>query len=132
MKKWMKRMVFALCVLGLCFLGIALWATDVVQEQLASLIYENVSLTHVADGTHYGETEARLVSVKVAVLVKNYIIQSVELLQHDSGLGRKAETIVWEMVKENDWAVDAISGATLSSEAIKSAVSKALAAGQME
>ena len=41
-----------------------------------------------------------------------------------------AEAIVADMVEKNRYGVDAVSGATLSSEAIKSAVSKALYAGQ--
>jgi hypothetical protein len=41
-------------------------------------------------------------------------------------MGSKAESITETMVTRNSYDVDAVSGATLSSEAIKSAVSKAL------
>ena len=101
-------------------------------KQLASLTYENVEMSLVRDGMYYGETKAGLVSVQVEVLVQNHTIRGIEIVEHDNGLGRKAESITLAMMQENKWAVDAVSGATLSSEAIKSAVSKALGAAQME
>ncbi|HHT89574.1 MAG: FMN-binding protein [Limnochordia bacterium] len=132
MKKWMKKIIIVLVALCLSLLGIKLWATTAVQKQLASLTYENVEMSLVRDGMYYGETKAGLVSVQVEVLVQNHTIRGIEIVEHDNGLGRKAESITLAMMQENKWAVDAVSGATLSSEAIKSAVSKALGAAQME
>ena len=65
-------------------------------------------------------------AVRVKVAVKGGAIESIELLKHDNGMGRKAESILGEMERADTWDVDAVSGATLSSETIKSAVSLAL------
>ena len=51
------------------------------------------------------------------------------VIEHQNGLGAKAEAITEDIIAQNDYDVDGVSGATLSSEAIKSAVSKALKKG---
>jgi Uncharacterized protein conserved in bacteria len=56
-------------------------------------------------------------------------IADITIIEHKNGLGSKAEAITDAMVEKNSYNVDAVSGATLSSEAIKSAVSKALKSG---
>lgn len=130
MKKRGKTAVLALCAVALTCLGVVLWAADAAKKQCAALTYQDVDMALVADGTYYGEADAGLVFVQVAVLVRNHIIEDVRIVEHENGFGSAAEAIVQTMVEKNNYAVDAISGATLSSEAIKSAVSNALMAGQ--
>jgi len=69
------------------------------------------------------------VKLKVDVTVKDHSITGIEILEHENGMGSKAEAITQTMLACNSYQVDAVSGATLSSETIKSAVSKALASG---
>lgn len=64
--------------------------------------------------------------------VEDNTIRKIDIIEHRNGLGSKAESITESMVAKNSYAVDGISGATLSSEAIKSAVSKALKDGYSE
>lgn len=47
-------------------------------------------------------------------------------LKHFNGLGGKDESVGEEIVSENSYAVDAVSGATIACEVIKNAVNKAL------
>ena len=53
-----------------------------------------------------------------------------KILEHKSGRGGAAEAIADAMVARNRYDVDAVSGATLSSQTIKSAVSLALKQGE--
>ncbi len=130
MKKWWKVLLLILSVLVIACLGLFVWMRSAAKEQLAVMTYQDVEMALVADGAYEGEAEAGLVSVKVSVLVKDHAIREISILEHQNGMGSAAEAIVAEMVEKNRYAVDAVSGATLSSEAIKSAVSKALYAGQ--
>jgi uncharacterized protein with FMN-binding domain len=91
--------------------------------------YEEVNMSKVADGIYFGEVDTGLVYVKVSVTVKESKIINIQIVKHKNGLGSKAESIITEMLQQNSYKVDAVSGATLSSEAIKSAVSKALKNG---
>lgn len=94
-----------------------------------ALTFQPVDMGQVADGTYEGTADARLVFVRAAVAVKDHAIQSVDILEHRNGLGAKAEAITGAMIAQNTYDVDVISGATLSSKAIQSAVDQALVQG---
>lgn len=125
----MKKAGIVLGVIILIVLGAYLWMTGSEKNELASMVYENVDMNLVADGTYYGETDAGMVFVKVSVTVKDHAIKEISIIEHKNGLGSKAEAITKDMIARNSYDVDAVSGATLSSETIKSAVSKALKEG---
>lgn len=129
MKKVLKA---AGIILGIIIvLGVVLFslATGKSKDALSALTYDTVDMNTVTDGTYNGETDAGLVKVKVAVTVKDHAITAIDIVEHQNGLGGKAEVITTSMIEKNTYDVDAVSGATLSSEAIKSAVSKALGEG---
>ena len=87
-------------------------------------------MNNIQDGIYDGQVETELIKVRVQVVVKDHQIMSIDILQHDNGFGDKANDIVNQMIKENDYRVDTISGATLSSQVIQSAVSQALKKGE--
>lgn len=128
----MKKIGIVLIILILFVIGAFLLMTNRAQKELASMVYENIDMNLVANGTYYGEVNAGLVFVKVEVTVKDHGINKLEIIEHKNGMGSKAEFITETMVTKNSYDVDAVSGATLSSEAIKSAVSKALKEGYLE
>lgn len=103
--------------------------SDSAEKALSAMVYEEVDMSLVADGTYYGEADAGLVYVKAGVTVEANTIRKIDIIEHRNGMGKKAESIIESMVTQNTYTVDGISGATLSSEAIKSAVSKALKDG---
>lgn len=129
MKKTLKRVGIVLCVLLLLGIGAFIVLSNSAEEKLAAIVYKDIDMARVTDGTYYGETDAGLVSVKVEVAVKDHAIEGIKIIEHQNGMGSAAESIVQTMIDRNSYAVDAVSGATLSSEAIKSAVSKALSEG---
>jgi len=119
-------------IAGILILGIVIMflvASSMVKKEMDEIVYEKVDMTKVADGVYQGSTLTSLVKVEVEVTVVNHKITKIVLLKHENGRGTAAEVITDKMIAENSYEVDAISGATTSSEVIKSAVSKALAKG---
>ena len=95
----------------------------------SSIEYCQVDMEDVADGTYEGEANTTFVKVKVAVSVADHKITDIKILKHENGKGAPAEAITASMIEKNTYQVDAVSGATTSSETIKSAVSVALSNG---
>lgn len=100
------------------------------KKEVTNLVFENVNMSDVEDGTYEGEVSTALVSAKVRVTVRDKRIENIEILKHDNGLGSKAESIVDEMIKRNTYDVDVVSGATYSSKVIENAVNQALVKGK--
>ena len=125
----MKKVFIVLVVVIIFVLGGFLLLTSKANTALETMLYEKIDMKLVADGTYQGETNAGLVFVKIEVSVKDHAIDNIDIIEHQNGLGGKAESITDRMIEQNNYDVDAVSGATLSSEAIKSAVRKALKKG---
>lgn len=122
----MKKIFYV--ILGIVLLGTigCLSLTASMKKSLATIENEDIDMETVEDGIFEGHSELDLVKVDVKVLVENHKLIKVELLRHECGLGHPADVIVDKMVEQNTWDVDAVSGATVSSEIIKNAVNKAL------
>ena len=122
----MKKIFYV--ILGIVLLGTSgcLSLTASMKKNLAKIENEDIDMETVEDGIFEGHSELDLVKVDVKVLVENHKLIKVELLRHECGLGHPADVIVDKMVEQNTWDVDAVSGATVSSEIIKNAVNKAL------
>ena len=122
----MKKIFYV--ILGIVLLGTigCLSLTASMKKSLAKIENEDIDMETVEDGIFEGHSEHDLVKVDGKVLVENHKLIKVELLRHECGLGHPADVIVDKMVEQNTWDVDAVSGATVSSEIIKNAVNKAL------
>ena len=94
------------------------------------IIVNSTDLSNVQDGVYIGQYKSAMVSAKVEVIVKENKIIEIKILQHDCGLGTKAEVIVDEVVNAQTLEVDTVSGATLSSKVILKAVEDALSKGK--
>ena len=122
----MKKIFYV--ILGIVLLGTSgcLSLTASMKKNLAKIENEDIDMETVEDGIFEGHSELAPVKVDVKVLVENHKLIKVELLRHECGLGHPADVIVDKMIEQNTWDVDAVSGATVSSEIIKNAVNKAL------
>ncbi|WP_315114084.1 FMN-binding protein [Clostridium intestinale] len=125
----MKKLRIAFIVLIILVVGSFLLMTSNAKKELKAMEYEKIDMNLVSDGVYNGEADAGLVKVKVATTVKNNAIKKIDIIEHQNGMGGKAEVITEKIIEENNYNVGSISGATLSSEAIKSAVSKSLKEG---
>ena len=81
------------------------------------------------DGTYYGTAEGYLGDVKVAIVLKNHTIQSVQILENeDDAAIFQSCPMQWSIICEKlkTTGVDVVSGATYSSNGIINAVKAAL------
>lgn len=94
-------------------------------------LFDTLDVTQVADGTYTANSLAYAGPLHVEVVVKGRRIQSVRVTQHEekqfySALRETPERII---EKQGVKGVDAVTGATMTSEAIINATAKALAGG---
>ena len=130
MKKVGKILLVMGCIIGIAVFGIGLAMKKQVSGMYAQLVAATVvALAHVADGTYEGTAETPLVKVTVVVTVENHTLKDIQLLRHENGKGAPAEAMLPEMLRQNTSEVDIVSGATMSSKAIRAAVRDALAKG---
>jgi len=129
----MKKKTLFIIIVVLLVLGAAGAGFMVILSQERSRVeefeYSLIDMQNVADGIFEGEASTLMVSVAVSVEVFDNAIASIRILQHDNGFGGRAEAIIYDMVALNSHNVDAVSGATISSEVIRQAVYQALRKG---
>lgn len=119
--------VFVIIVL-IGIIGFKSWSAKIVKEAI-ELEDVTVDIAKVADGIYEGHSELGPVIVDVKVTVEKGKMIEVEIINHQNGFGQSANAIVENMVDKNTYDVDAISGATVSSEVIINAVNNALQKG---
>jgi Uncharacterized protein conserved in bacteria len=85
---------------------------------------------NIRDGSYTGEYESSPVKAIVQVDVKGQKITDIKIIEHDCGLGKKAEKITDDIIKKQSLDVDTVSGATHSSKVILKAVENALEKGR--
>ncbi len=126
MKKGLKAFLIILGTFVVLAIVAFLLLKHSADKAQSSMVFENIDMSQTADGTYYGETDAGMVYVKVAVIIENHSIKDIDIIEHKNGKGAKAEAITDTIIADNTFEVDDVSGATLSSRAIKNAVNKAL------
>lgn len=128
MKKVIKAGIVLLCIVLIGVIVFKVWSTNLVKEAMA-LEDVSIDMSKLKDGVYEGHSELGPVIVNVKVTVEKGKIIGVEILEHQNGLGQAANVIVEDMVKQNTYDVDAVTGATVSSEVIMNAVNNALQKG---
>ncbi len=91
-----------------------------------SISDDSFDLSAVADGVYEGECDNGLVLARVEVEVRGHAITGIHILEHRNGMGSPAEVITDEVVSRQSVEVDAVSGATMSSQTILKAIENAL------
>ena len=130
MSKRRKGVIIVLVIVVIAIILMVVFIGGRMREQTKSLPFSEISTAEVADGVYRGKAETALVKAEVEVTVEGRQIINIDILRHDTGTGQKAEAIVDQMQERNTWEVDGVSGATFSSEVIKSAVNQALESGR--
>ena len=129
MKKVVKIVLSIIVVISLVvIIGLSAMKKN-ADEAMKNQINVEIDMSKVEDGTYEGTSDGGMVKVEVKVEVKDHKITNIELVKHENGKGKPAESMIDDMVKENTYDVDCVSGATLSSKTIKNAVNKALQKG---
>lgn len=125
MKTWKKILLIIVLVFVAGFIALYAFMSSVIRKS-DSLPRGDVDLTQVVDGIYEGSADNGLVAVDVTVTVTDHQLTAIDITRHREGRGEKAEAITADMIEQNAVDVDSISGATMSSEVIKSAVYNAL------
>ena len=130
MKRALKILLVIPAVLALFIITICAVIVIRMNSQVKSFDRSEIDVSQVKDGIYEGRSETDMVKVDVRVTVSNGDISDIEIVKHECGKGKIANVIVEEMIEKDDVEVDAVSGATFSSEVIKDAVRNALRKGK--
>lgn len=128
MKKRYRVLTIIIVVLVLVFIAGRIILTNIENnlKELTLLEINDVNLTNVKDGDYIGTYSSFPVSVEVKVTIENQQIVNIDILKHDNGKGKDAETIIDDVINEQSIEVDLISNATYSSKVILKAIEEAL------
>lgn len=130
-KKSFKRVLLGvlstIVVIGVIFfVGLQMKLKEFSKE-ISKVEISSIDLSNKADGVYEGGFDFdEVVGARVRVTVENKRITKIEILEHRTGLGGKAEAIVDKVIDAQSLGVDAISGATGSSKIILKAIENAL------
>ena len=80
----------------------------------------------VADGAYIGVCQNKILFAVVKVEVQNHQITSIEIVEHKDAYMEQAEQIAGAVCSEQSLEVDAVSGATLTSDTVLKAIENAL------
>jgi uncharacterized protein with FMN-binding domain len=90
------------------------------------MTFIHTDASNIADGTYIGECDVKFIYAKVAVTVRDGHITDIRLLEHRHERGQAAEAVIDKIITQQELDVDAVSGASNSSQVIKKAVDNAL------
>lgn len=117
-----------ICTIG--FLFILSFQACSSTRQIKEMTIRNPDLNAIQSGTYYGESGNKWVSAAVEIVMEDQKIKSLKLVKHETGLGKKAESIIDSVMLKQSLDVDVISGATISSKTILKSIENALNTGQ--
>ncbi|GEM_PF-990205 len=95
----------------------------------AAVLFSCIALCGAEDRLRDGNYEGKYSFVTVAVTVENGRIADIKMIRHGGGGEEYAEMVmplIDEIIREQSTDVDAVTGATVSSENLKRAVNDAL------
>ena len=118
-----KVFPFATAILITAFVCFAIFALLLRPQTLE---IGTVDLNTVADGEYIGVCQNKILIAVVKVRVQNHEIMDIEVLEHKASYMGQAERIAGEVCAEQTLEVDAISGATFTSDTVLKAIENAL------
>lgn len=132
-KKKVILFVFAIPLLLAIICGATyLFRVRAYKNKMESITYSNIDITSLPDGTYTGEYVVDFIRAKVEVVICEGQIETIRLLEHYNDRGEAATGIEQTIVSQQRINVDAVSGATNSSNVIKKAVDNALNNARLE
>ena len=126
MKK--KILIILLCTILFVLIGASLYLKRLVND-VNSITVSNLNMANITDGIYVGEYSITPVYVEVEVSVTEHKITNIKIIEHENGLGGKAEKIVDNVISRQSLEVGAVSGATVSSKCIIKTIENALQSG---
>lgn len=121
--KWKKAVPYLLTIvvtICVCFAVVAV----VLRPQILSI--GTVDLNTVADGEYIGVCQNKILFAVVKVEVQDHKITDIEVVEHKASYMEQAEQIAGAVSSAQSLDVDAITGATLTSDTVLKAIENAL------
>jgi uncharacterized protein with FMN-binding domain len=128
MKRLKKVLKWAGIVLVLLVCLIAVFAF-LGKEETMALMISKVDLTRISDGTYVGSYDNYRFSNRVEVTVNNHKITKILPIKIQDGRQTLVDELTEAILREQHSDVDAVSGATASSNGFLKAVEEALKSG---
>ncbi len=125
MKTFNKILIILLIIVAASFAAFKIAESKIISDA-KKLPLVKLDFTQIENGQYFGNYQIFPVKVSVQVTIQNGTITQIELLEHFNGKGSAAEKIMDDIIREQSLQVDCISGATVSSMAIKKAVEDSL------
>ncbi len=126
-RKTLKRVFIGLGMIIILMAAIGFGGIQKLNREVRGIEISQIELGNVKDGEYTGEYNLmNIIGATVKVTVLNHEITNIELVDHQYGLGQKAESIINKIMKQQSLKVDVISGATGSSKVILKAIERAL------
>ena len=125
----MKMVLRITLIVIVLLISIGFITYKIIDNNLKNLLtreIESIQINEVDDGIYHGEYGVFPVSVELNVEVKDHQIIEIDIIKHDNGQGKPAESIINSVIEQNSIDVDVISGASYSSRTILQAISNAL------
>jgi len=127
--KWHKLFTLIMALLLIVHIAFCVTSLNEYQQEVAAISFSNPEISDVADGVYIGECNVGYIYVKVEVTISDGIISNIKLLEHRNERGKSGEKVITKILSDQKTNVEAISGATNSSNVIKKAVENALEKG---
>lgn len=121
--KWKKAVSYLITIavtICVCFAIVAF----VLRPQTLSI--GKVDLNTVADGEYIGVCQNKILFAVVKVEVQDHKITDIEVVEHKASYMEQAEQIAGAVSSAQSLDVDAITGATLTSDTVLKAIENAL------
>lgn len=126
-KRILSLTAMLLFLTAMIFTAVYLKSVADYKRAVKETTFSNLDISDVPDGVYVGEYDVDFIYAKVEVTVQAGAITNIDILEHKNGRGSRAEVVADRIIEEQKIEVDAVSGATNSSTAIKKAVENALA-----
>lgn len=128
MKRSHRKLLFIAAIIIVLVIALSVGINGAMKklESFNQMDFSVLDMEAVEDGTYTGSADASIVKATVEVTVKDHTMTDIQILEHNHGQGKPAETIVKDIMERNSLEVDAVSGATHSSNVIKAAILDAL------
>ncbi len=121
--KWKKAVPYLLTIVVTICVCFAV-AAVVLRPQTLSI--GTVDLNTVADGEYIGVCQNKILFAVVKVEVQDHKITDIEVVEHKASYMEQAEQIAGAVSSAQSLDVDAITGATLTSDTVLKAIENAL------
>lgn len=124
-KKLLIILLVIVAVIGVSAFGLMSYLESNL-EQLTDMTMSDIDLSVIPDGVYTGSYKMFPVDATVKVTITDHKIAGIELVEHGNGKGQPAEIIPEKVLEAQSLKVDAVTGATYSSQVILKAIENAL------